>query len=255
MGRTFEAIERAEKEYKKLLRQQPAGIGPEERFYLSDDGRQNGNGHPVKTQQLGGLKTKILTRYTGKAIKMKTILVTGTAHGGGTSTTAANLATSLAQTPGTSVLVVDANLRTPGLHRFFKVKAGKGMTELLGAPGEKSFQFMKIGKKDLYLFPSGIKRYHSDDYFESNRFEQFLNNVRNSFDYVIFDTAPVPGFPDTTALCSMVDGVILVITYDKTRRQVALRAKRELEDAGAHILGVVINRRKYYIPDWIYRRL
>jgi Mrp family chromosome partitioning ATPase len=52
-----------------------------------------------------------------------------------------------------------------------------------------------------------------------------------------------------------VDGVILVITYDKTRRQVAVRAKKDLEDAGANILGVVINRRKYYIPDWIYRRL
>jgi capsular exopolysaccharide synthesis family protein len=252
MGRTFEAIERAEKEYKKLVKQ--AGVGPQERYYLAPEGKQNGNGH-VKPERLGSLKTKILTRYTGKAVKIKTILVTGTAHGGGTSTTAVNLATSLADGSSNSVLIVDANLRTPGLHRFFKSRSFKGMSELLDVRGEKNFGFKKIGNNELYLFPCGVKRSKSDGYFESRRFDAFLNNVRNAFDYVIFDSAPVHGFPDTQSLCSKVDGVILVITYDKTRRQVAMRAKKELEDAGANILGVVINRRKFYIPDWIYRRL
>ena len=117
MGRTFEAIERAEKEHKKLVKK--TGVGPQERYYLAPDGKQNGNGH-VKPDRLGSLKTKILTRYTGKAIKIKTILVTGTGHGSGTSTTAVNLATSLADSSRSSVLLVDANLRTPGLHNFFK---------------------------------------------------------------------------------------------------------------------------------------
>jgi capsular exopolysaccharide synthesis family protein len=252
MGKTFEAMERAEKEYKKLVRQ--AGVGPQERYHLAPDSKKNGNGH-LRPDRLGSLKTKILTRYTGKAIKMKTILVTGTAHGGGTSTTAVNLATSLADDARHSVLIVDANLRTPGLHRFFNTDTAKGMSELLDVRGENNFQFKKIGDNELYLFPCGMKRSGGEGYFESGRFDGFLNNVRNSFDFVIFDCAPVPGFPDTQTLCSKVDGVILVITFDKTRRQVALRAKKELEDAGANILGVVINRRKYYIPDWIYRRL
>ena len=207
MGRTFEAIERAEKEYKKLVRK--AGVGPEERYYLAPDGKQNGNGH-VKPDRLGSLKTKILTRYTGKAIK--TILVTGTAHGGGTSTTAVNLATALADDSRSSVLIVDANLRTPGLHRFFKTDSFKGMSELLDVRGEKNFGFKKIGDNELYLFPCGVKRFKSDGYFESRRFGTFLDNVRNSFDYVIFDSAPIGGFADTQTLCSKVDGVILVIT-------------------------------------------
>jgi capsular exopolysaccharide synthesis family protein len=252
MGRTFEAIERAEKEYKKLVGQN--GVNSEERCYLAPDGKPDDNDR-VKPDRLGSLKTKILTRYTGKALKIKTILVTGTAHGGGTSTAAVNLATSLADDARHSVLVVDANLRTPGLHRFFNTDAAEGMSELLDVRGEKNFRFKKIGDNDLYLFPCGLRRSGGEGYFESRRFDGFLNNVRNSFDYVIFDCAPVQGFPDTQTLCSKVDGVILVITYDKTRRQVALRAKKELQDAGANILGVVINRRKYYIPDWIYRRL
>lgn len=148
MGRTFEAIERAEKEYKKLVKQ--AGVSPQERYYLAPEGKPNGNGH-VKPDRLGSLKTKILTRYTGKAIKMKTILVTGTGHGGGTSTTAVNLATSLADGSRSSVLIVDANLRTPGLHRFFKSNSFKGMSELLNVRGGKNFGFKKIGTTS-YIF-------------------------------------------------------------------------------------------------------
>jgi protein-tyrosine kinase len=252
MGRTFEAIERAEKEYKKLVRK--AGISTDERFLLAPPGTHNGNGR-VRPVQLASLGTKILTHYTGKAVRVKTILVTGTAHGGGTSTTAVNLASSLADDSRSRVLLVDANLRTPGLHHFFNTGTFKGMAELLDAEKERSFRFKKVGEKELYLFPCGVKRARSDGYFESERFERFLENVSESFDYVIFDSAPVTGFPDTQSLCRNVDGVILVVTYDQTRRQVALRAKKELEDAGAHILGVIINRRKYYIPDWIYRRL
>jgi capsular exopolysaccharide synthesis family protein len=252
MGKTFEAIKRAEKQYKKRSLQM--GISPQERYYLTPDSKQNRNGH-LRPDRLYSLKTKILTRYPGKAIQIKTILVTGTSHGEGTSTTAVNLATSLAADMRNSVLLVDANLRSPILHRFFNAKAMKGMSELLDVRSEKSFHFKKIGHNDLYLFPCGIKRTSSGGYFESNRFEQFLSNVRNSFDYVIFDSASVPSTPDTLTLSSKLDGVILVITHDKTRRQVAIRAKKELENVGANILGVVINRKKYYIPEWIYRRL
>jgi Mrp family chromosome partitioning ATPase len=52
-----------------------------------------------------------------------------------------------------------------------------------------------------------------------------------------------------------VDGVILIVGSGKTRRQVALKAKKELEDAGARILGIVLNRRKYHVPAWVYRHL
>ena len=56
-------------------------------------------------------------------------------------------------------------------------------------------------------------------------------------------------------LFAKVDGVVLVLESGKTRQQVSLEAKKQLEEAGGTILGVVLNKRKYYIPDWIYRRL
>ena len=64
-----------------------------------------------------------------------------------------------------------------------------------------------------------------------------------------------PAFRKHRVLCTKVDGVVLVIEAGKTREQVAVRAKKELEEAGGKVLGVVLNKRKYHIPEWIYKRL
>jgi len=72
---------------------------------------------------------------------------------------------------------------------------------------------------------------------------------------LILDAPPVPIFSEFRVLCRKVDGVVLVILSEKTRKQVAQKAKREIEEAGGHILGVVLNKRKYYIPKWLYKRL
>jgi Mrp family chromosome partitioning ATPase len=91
--------------------------------------------------------------------------------------------------------------------------------------------------------------------FESGEFDQFLKTVRKRFDYVILDAPPVPVFSEFRVLCSKVDGIVLVVKSDETRRQVALRAKKEIEAAQGNLIGVVLNKRKYYIPKWIYKRL
>ncbi len=75
------------------------------------------------------------------------------------------------------------------------------------------------------------------------------------YDYVILDGPSVPGSSDVRVICNKVDGVVLVLEAGKTRKQVAVRAKQELEEAGGKLLGVVLNKRKFYIPEWIYKRL
>ena len=129
------------------------------------------------------------------------------------------------------------------------------MSDLLSENGNKVFGFQKVRPENLYLFPAGVGKAKQNGYFESQRFDRFLQSAKEMFDYVIIDSAPVTTFADSQAICSKVDGVIIVIRYGVTRRQVATRVKKELEEAGAKLLGVVINRRKYYIPDWIYKRL
>jgi protein-tyrosine kinase len=199
------------------------------------------------------LKTKLLSRCSAK--KMKVFLITGAAHGVGVTTAVVSLATAMAADSRKKILVVDANLRTPGLHLVFNLAHNNGLYEILNLDGGRELKFKKVGPGNLYFFPSGVDHFVQDSRFESNRFDAFMEDVRKQFDYILLDAAPVNMFPDSAAICSRVDGVIIVVTYGKTRRQVGLRVKKELEDAGANVLGVIINRRKYYIPDWIYRRL
>ena len=248
MGRTYEAIQRAEKEYKRILKE--TGIGAEERLWLTP---QSDSATPPKTHDYDDIKTKLLTRYANESLKV--ILLTGPTHGTGTTTIALTLAKDIVSNSRKKVLLVDANLRTPILHKIFKIKPSVGISDLLSQNGGTSFNFFKVGPGQLYLFPAGLNRNQKNGYFESQRFDQFLKHARKLFDYVIIDSAPVTRFQDSQSICSKVDGVIVVLSQGRTRRQVAIRIKRELEDAGARILGVVLNRRKYHIPDWLYRRL
>ena len=91
--------------------------------------------------------------------------------------------------------------------------------------------------------------------FQSDQFDEVLQSMRDSFDYVILDAPPVTLFPETRMICNKLDGIILVLEFGQTRRQVALKVKKEIDTAGGNFLGVIINKRKYFIPKWIYKRL
>jgi capsular exopolysaccharide synthesis family protein len=204
-------------------------------------------------KRISFLKTKLLRGY--RADSVKTIMFTGTSHKCGTTTTAVSLGTMLAKEAGYKVLLVDTNIRNPGLHSVFKTELNGGICELISGIGDNTFEFKRVGPAELYFVPCGIISPGSKRHFDSPRFESFLKLAREKFDYVLLDAAPIGNYPDPQTICSKVDGVVMVITSGKTRRQVAQRVKKEVEDSGGKILGVVINRRKYNIPEWIYKRL
>ena len=199
------------------------------------------------------VKTKLIARFPEKSIK--TILITSATHGDGSSFTAVGFATTLARDYGLKVLLVDANLRSPRLHEVFNMEHNQGLSDLLTNEEEKSLLFKKVGHENLYLIPCGKKNSEPLAIFESDRFDKTLKLMREKFDYVILDAPPVSGYAETKVMGKKVDGVILVIESGKTRKQVAIKAKQALEDAGAKVLGVILNRRKHYIPEWIYKRL
>ena len=247
MGKTHEALERAEKEHQKNLIKLPddsqtevAVKGPDQFVVRAPSDRYH------------NVKTKLINCFPAGSIR--TILVTSTANKAGSSTTAVSFATTLARDCKLNVLLIDANLRTPKLHKIFNIECDKGLLNLLTIEEKKKSLFRKIGRGNLSVIPCGSGKLAPLTLFESVRFENFLNYVRKNFAYVILDAPPV-SCAETKLMSTKVDGVILVIESGKTRRPVAIRAKRELEENGANILGVILNRRKYYIPEWIYKRL
>jgi len=248
MGRTYEALQKAEKDYMQLANTSTTeGLWRYKGQVPGPVSNQDGKEH-YQT-----LKANLFTLHADKAIR--TIIICSTDHGEGATTTATNFAATLAGDPQSKVLIVDANLRTPGLHDVCQIDYTPGFTDYLGNGKNPVLPFLWKGWTNLYVLPCGS--YHSGpvSLFEAKRFSEFLQEMREQFDYVILDGPPLPRFSEIRVICSKVDGVVLVVKAGKTKREVALRAKKELEDAGGKILGVVINRRKFYIPEWLYKRL
>ena len=247
MGKTHEALEQAEKEYGQSF------LGPQPKARKTPVGQPSKVCTPGDLECYQSLKTNLLGRYPDGTIK--TILFAGTSHGDGTSTTAINFATTMARDCQLKVLLVDFNFRTPSLHEVFKIDYPFGLTEVLKDGTEMLSKIMRVGPGNLHVLPCGENRSMPASLFESSRFDTFLKNAREQFEYVIMDAPPVPSFSESRIICAKVDGVVLVVGSGKTRRQVALRAKKEIEDAGGKVLGLVLNRRKHHIPEWIYKRL
>ncbi len=246
MGKTYEALQWAEKEYQVNLQEtslkslSTGRIKPPKRV----------RARPA-TEQYDDLKSNLLTRYPDGSIK--TILFAATAHGEGASTTAVNFAASLARDSQLKVLLIDVNLRTPSLHDVFKIDHTYGLSDLVAENGRGSP--IKVGLGNLYVIPCGRPQSDPVTLLGSNGFDQFLKRMSDGYDYVVLDAPPLLGIPECRVLCAKVNGVVLVIESGRTRRQVALSAKKQLEEAGGKLLGVVLNRRRYYIPEFISRRL
>lgn len=246
MGKTHEALEWAEKGFQANrpetlpVRLQPRQVEPSRRTLPR-----------LSLKPYEDLKTNLLIRYPEGTLK--TILFASMAHGMGASTTAVNFATVLAKDSRLRVLLMDVNLRTPSLHGVFKIDHSNGISDLVKDFGE--VLPIKVGPGNLDVIPCGGP--HSDpcNLFGSNGFDTFLKRMGDTYDFVILDAPPIQSFSDCRVLCAKVDGVILVLEAGKTRRHIALSAKKHVEEAGGKLLGVVLNKRRYYIPEFIYRRI
>jgi capsular exopolysaccharide synthesis family protein len=257
MARTYEALMRAEKEARKrsvtTLPIKPV--------------RQNGTKVNV-LEEYRRLRHNILRINSGKEIK--TLLFSSSTEGEGSSTVLVNFAIMLASEGG-RVLVVDANLRKPSLHHVFNVEKGNGLAELILKRGVlaslvKRTQYdhlslITAGKFESGpLVPRGPKavdsgRYNPSVLFESKVLESLIQEMRAAADWVLFDSPAINAFNDAIALGSKVDGVVMVVEAEKVRWEVAQRAKTLLEKGNANVIGAVLNKRHYYIPEWLYKTL
>jgi protein-tyrosine kinase len=244
MPRLLDAINKAEVE----LRKKECELEPD-RFLPATTARLRA---PLAPTRINSLRSTVLRHHRERGLK--SIMLTGAYAEDGTTTTAVSLATTLSMDCGAKVLLADADIKHPSLHDVFKTNPADGLPAVISEKS-KSVSCKKVGPGDLYFIPGGKPGQTGDGYFDSPVFESFLRTSRKTFDFVILDTAPVLSNPDALAICSKVDGVIIVIAYGKVRRLAAQRLKAILENAGANLLGVVVNRRRHFIPDWIYNKL
>lgn len=187
---------------------------------------------------------------------VKTIMFTSAGPGEGKSTTAANLAVTLAQA-GHAVILVDADLRRPVQHRVFALDQQKGLTTvLLGRCSlEEALQATAVGS--LKALPSGPPPPNPSETLGSHAMEELLTTLRGMADYIIFDAPPVVAVADASILAPKVDGVVLVLRSRVATRQMAQGAKAQLDKVKARFLGAVLNDiaiegdYKFYYYDYI----
>lgn len=169
---------------------------------------------------------------------IQSLVVTSSATDDDKSGLAANLAVTMAQS-GRRTILVDCDLRRPTLHDFFDLEADPGLTNVI--LGElDSIPLQETGVENLRLLASGPKPPNPADMLGSKRIDALIAELTGQADFVIFDSPPALAVTDAAVLGAKVDGVLLVISAGKTRREHAERAKETLEKARIRIVGVTL---------------
>ena len=213
----------------------------------------NGNGHvpaelllDVKkrsplAEAYRHLRTSVLLSSAGHP--PKTLLVTSSMPAEGKTTTAVNAALSLAQT-GVKVLVIDADMRRPRLHSIFHIKNEKGLSTLLASELTEAevLKVIQEHESGLHILTSGALPPNPAELIGSDQMQKLLKTLQPHYSQIVIDSPPIGSFTDGVLAATMVDGVLLVVHSGKTSRAVVRRARQVLQDVGAKIFGVVLNR-------------
>lgn len=171
---------------------------------------------------------------------LKTLVVTSAGVGEGKSTTLANLAVVSAQA-GRKVVLVDADLRRPTLHQIFGLSNEIGLTTAMRDEAAlASPPVQETGIKGLGVLTSGPLPPNPADLMGARRMEDVIGVLVEQADQVIFDTPPVVAVTDAAVLATKVDGVLLVISAGRTRREQARTAVQRLEQVNARLVGTVL---------------
>lgn len=188
-------------------------------------------------------------QYSSFDKEYKVIVVTSSEPGEGKSTTAGNLAISLAQGEK-KVILIDCDLRKPSLHKRFKVSNIMGLSDVLIGREVIETAGSKY-KQNLTILTAGKIPPNPAEMLGSKAMTALLKELQQEFDYVILDTPPVQAVTDSQILSTKADGVILVVKAEMTKKESVQNSINLLKKVNAHIIGTVLNgvdnkRNKYY---------
>jgi len=179
----------------------------------------------------------------------------GVDEGAGCSWVCARASEALAERAAGTVCVIDANLRSPSLHEYFRVDVSPGFAGAMKDPRPVREFTRPTGCPNLWLLTSGEVGREPNGALNPARLRSRFSELREEFDFLLIDTPPVSSYPDAVLLGQLTDGIILVVGSNYTRRVPARIAKESFEAANVSVLGAVLNRRTYPIPEALYQRM
>ncbi len=210
---------------------------------------------PFGSDGYGNACRELLHLFAGGTLAAPcAVALVGCRSGEGVSTAAGLLARQSALQSGGRVLIVDANSRSPSQHVSFKTKLCPGLTDFTSNGGRslsciqsteiENLDVLSAGDGKPELSAGGIKALAAA-----------LPALKHEYTHIIFDLPSVHEHSPAMRIAGLMDGVILVVEAESTRWEVAGRAKEDLLQSGSKLLGVILNRTKKHIPDWLYKTL
>ena len=178
----------------------------------------------------------------------RTVVITSAVSGEGKSTTACNLAITLAQA-GIKVALVESDLRRPKISEYLGVEGAVGLTSVLIGRATLDQALQTWGRSGLSVLASGPIPPNPSELLGSGHMVALLNQLKQRFDVVIIDAPPLLPVTDAAVLSRICDGAVIVVRYGKTRREQVERTAQALRTVDARILGTVLNMAPTKGPD------
>lgn len=185
----------------------------------------------------------------------RAVLFAGVNEGVGCSQICLLVAETLRSTVSGSICLVEANLRSPSLPRMLGTTNHHGLTDALVQQGPIRSFARPLEIDDVWLLSCGSLASDSPDILNSDRLKARFEELRAEFDYLLVDAPSLSRYADATALGRVTDGLVLVLEANSTRKETAVMVMESLRAARIKVLGAVLNKRTFPIPESLYRRL
>lgn len=238
--------------YEALLARCPqSSWSPDSRTMLFFQDEQNRKG----AEEFRTLRSRLY--QIREKMPLKRLMVTSALPKEGKSFVAANLAQVIVRQQGRRTLVIDADLRSPGMHRHLGATQTPGLSEYLMGECDEFAILQRGPMENLFFVPAGRSASSAPELLANGRLKLFLQRVEPLFDWIILDTPPVVPVADSTLLANFCDGVLMVVRSNVTPSDLARRAREEFQDK--LLLGAVLNgiaadqlpQSKYYYGETV----
>ncbi len=215
--------------------------------------------HPQSNAAEGFRTIRATVSLTHKPDKFRVLSVTSTIPSEGKSLVASNLAIVTAQT-GLRTLLVDADLRRPSVHKAYQLHSPTGLSSYLTEEVKSVDELIHTSDiQNLDVVCCGAVPANPSELIGSKQMALFLEAVRSRYDRVVLDCPPISAVSDPLVISAMADGIIFVTKFNKIRREHARKSVQRVQNAGIHVIGVVLNdidfegKDSYYYSYYYYQ--
>lgn len=153
------------------------------------------------------------------------------------------------------ILLVDAQFKNPVLHKMLEVEIQNGLVEMAHGENDAATLIKEVANTNLKIITTGQAGTASALPLDKERLSWLLEAVKAQVEFVFVDIPPLLHSAEGVAISRLCDGVVMVVHAHHTRWEIVREAKRQLQAAEVNVLGCVLNRRKFFTPEWLYRRL